>query len=167
MELQKQMKLDKECSTAMKGIAILFMMVHHGLGLPKGWFEPGLGYGQQILGSRMLFEWIGNPTKICVSLFAFLTGWSYCLHRTPTFRYGIKKTVQVLIQYWMVLFFLFYPAGWFISGYQPTVKDVIFNLFSIHNRSFLFMVYFILCRMYVYPPDFGKNGYHKMVDRCT
>lgn len=143
MELQKQMKLDKECSTAMKGIAILFMMVHHGLGLPEGWFEPGLGYGQQILGSRMLFEWIGNPTKICVSLFAFLTGWSYCLHRTPTFRYGIKKTVQVLIQYWMVLFFLFYPAGWFISGYQPTVKDVIFNLFSIHNRAVSFSWYIL------------------------
>lgn len=144
----QQKQLNYRCSMALKGIAIVFMIVHHTLGLPEQWFEEGLGYGQTVIGNKMLYELIGNPTKICVSVFAFLTGWSYFYHNTPTFKYGIKKAVQVLVQYWMVLFLIFYPAAYIISGYYPTFKDVVFNLFSIHNRAISFswyILFYVLC----------------------
>ena len=124
------------------------MLVHHGLGLPAEWFEEGLGYGQTMIGSKMLYEWIGNPTKICVSVFAVLTGYSYFYHNTPTLRYGIRKSVQLLLQYWFILFFVFYPLGYAISGHVPQGKEIIFNLFSVHNRAVSFswyVLFYVLC----------------------
>lgn len=141
MDRTEDLILDKQCSLFIKGIAILFMVVHHVMGLPEIWFEEGLGYGQQVIGSKMLYQWIGNPTKICVGVFAFLSGWIYYYHNTPTIRYGVKKTVQLFLQYWMILFLLFYPSGYLINGYIPSWKDLIFNVFCIHNRAVCFSWY--------------------------
>lgn len=141
-------ELNRNVSTALKGIAILLMLVHHGLGLPAMWFEEGLGYGQRIYGDRMLFEWVGNPTKICVSVFAFLTGWGYFYNAEKNLRYGIKKSLRLLTKYWVVLFVIFYPLGYLVSGYIPSFKSVVFNLFSVHNRVVSFswyILFYIIC----------------------
>lgn len=144
-------QLKKEYSLAMKGIAILLMIVHHGLGLPEIWFEQGLGYGQLEIGGKLLYQWIANPTKICVSIFAFLTGWSYCIHDTPTWKYGIRKVLQLLLQYWFVLFALFYPAGYLVSNYIPLSKrEVLWNIFSINYRAISFswyVLFYVLCML--------------------
>ncbi len=135
-------------SMALKGIAVILMVLHHGLGLPGEWFEEGLGFGHIILGERNLYQVAGNPLKLCVSIFAFLTGYSYCIKRQYTFKYGIKKAWGLLTKYWFVLFFVFYPLGYFISGHIPGVKEIIFNTFSIHQRAVSFswyVLFYVLC----------------------
>lgn len=143
------MKLDKQCFQAIKGIAILFMIVHHVLGLPEMWFEEGLGYGQWMIGSEMLYQWIGNPTKICVGTFAFLSGWIYYYHGTPTVRYGFRKAFFLFLQYWLLLFVLFYPLGYVISRYIPSWKELILNLFCIHERAICFSWYVLFYGCYI------------------
>ena len=135
-------------SAMIKGIAVVLMVLHHGLGLPAEWFEEGLGFGQIVIGSHRLYELVGNPLKICVSLFAFLTGYSYYKKGQYTFQYSIKKSVKLLVKYWIVLFLIFYPAGYFISGHVPEMKELIFNLFSIHQRAVSFswyVLFYVLC----------------------
>ena len=149
IKVQERKQFSCNYTTAIKGIAIILMIVHHSLGLPESWFEPGLGYGQIAIGGKMLYQWVGNPTKICVSVFAFLTGWSYWKHKTYTWRYSARKCLQLLFQYWLVLFLVFYPCGYAISRYVPLSKrEVLWNVFSIHYRAVSFswyVLFYILC----------------------
>ena len=128
-------------SRAVKGIAILLMIVHHTFGLPGQWFEEGYGYGQTLIGGRPLYEWVANPTKLCVGLFAFLTGWAYCVHGTQTLRYGIHKTWKLFLQYWWLLFFLFVPLSFLISGYRMNRWEFFYNVFCLNDRMICFSWY--------------------------
>lgn len=168
-KVHERKQLSCKYTTAIKGIAILLMIVHHSLGLPESWFEPGLGYGQLAIGGKMLYQWIGNPTKICVSVFAFLTGWSYWKHKTYTWRYSARKCLQLLLQYWLVLFLVFYPCGYAISRYVPLSKrEVFWNVFSIHYRavSFSWYVLFYIFCMLTLPVFIKCISGRKVLDVC-
>ncbi len=161
--------LNVSYSTVIKGIAITLMIFHHGLGLPAEWFEDGLGYGQILLGTHKLYEMLGNPLKLCVSLFAFLTGYSYCLRKEYTFSYGMKKSLSLLMKYWGVLFLLFYPLGFIISGHIPGIKELIFNIIPIHQRAVSFswyVLFYILC-MCSLPFIICLVSHRKIVDFCA
>lgn len=62
--------LDRPISDAIKGIALIFMFIHHFFTFPE-WYVSGISYPELSLFAR-LFCW---PLKICVSVFAFLTGY--------------------------------------------------------------------------------------------
>lgn len=148
MKERKIVQLNNSFSVVIKGIAITLMILHHGLGLPPQWFEEGLGYGQIYLGSKELYMAVGNPLKICVSLFAFLTGYSCCMKKQflyeaglEKFKYGIKKSWSLMIKYWAILFIVFYPMGYIINGHIPGMKELIFNVLCVHQRAVSFSWY--------------------------
>ncbi len=65
-------ELSKRDSDIIKGIAIILMYVHHFFCFPT-WYVDGISY-PQLTGFAEFFRF---PTKICVPVFAFLTGYVY------------------------------------------------------------------------------------------
>lgn len=65
-------ELSKRDSDIIKGIAIVLMFIHHFFCFPA-WYIEGISYPQL----AEFAEFFRFPTRICVSLFAFLTGYAY------------------------------------------------------------------------------------------
>lgn len=59
-------KLNIEKSTAIKGVALLLMLVHHLYGFPE-WYVESVEYSKTILGIEYN-PILVNATKICVSM---------------------------------------------------------------------------------------------------
>lgn len=92
---------DHRTTNIIKGVALILMFVHHFFTFPDSLIE-GISY-PWMEGFSEIFR---EPTKICVSVFAFLTGYLYYFQSQKTFRYSLKKIGDVLIPYWIVFFIL-------------------------------------------------------------
>ena len=86
----------RETTSALKGIALILMFVHHFFTFPD-WIVCGVDY-----------PWIQEftvqfcaPTDLCVSLFAFLSGYFYAFS-AGTLRYSLRKITDFLISYWLL-----------------------------------------------------------------
>lgn len=90
----QEQPLSREHSTHIKAIAILLMVFHH-------------LYSQTIDGYAYPHSWyvLAGCCKICVPIFAFLTGWAYAFNKTPTCVYSLKKLGQFFLSYWVVVLF--------------------------------------------------------------
>lgn len=93
--------MDRDISASLKGGALLLMFVHHFFLFPQ-WYIPEVSY-PEILPLVRFFQ---NPTKICVVLFAFLTGYFYYFTQEKSIWYSLKKIAKLLIPYWSVLMIL-------------------------------------------------------------
>ncbi len=80
-------ELSKRDSDIIKGIAIILMYVHHFFCFPT-WYVDGISY-PQLTGFAEFFRF---PTKICVPVFAFLTGYVYNKNNEG----GVRKLYIVL-----------------------------------------------------------------------
>ena len=88
---------DKKTTAAIKGTALVMMFIHHFFAYPE-WYVSGVAYPQ-------LAEYIGffrYSMKICVSVFAFLTGFFYAYSGRRTLRYSLRKMTDLLVSYWAV-----------------------------------------------------------------
>lgn len=89
--------LERPVSDAIKGVVLIFMFIHHFFMFPE-WYVAGISYPGLSFFVRIL-RW---PLKICVSVFAFLTGYFYYLGEQKTYRYSFRKITDILISYWAV-----------------------------------------------------------------
>jgi hypothetical protein len=152
MDNRAHIGMEKNLSTAIKGLAILLMVAHHCFGFPE-WYIQGIDYSHiQILGAP-LSGWVTNSTHICVSLFAFLTGWAYFFNKKPSLTYGLKKIVNFLKYYWFILLLIFLPAAVILGRYVPSAKDILLNMFAVRVNlvSFAWYVYFYIFVMLTLP----------------
>lgn len=93
--------IKKDITNLLKGIAIILMITHHFFTFPN-WYIEVISYPSLISFSTYFCV----PTKICVSIFAFLTGWSYAFNKNQNIKYSINKIVKFLINYWIIYFIL-------------------------------------------------------------
>ena len=124
MEEKSRFALDVSLSKAIKGFALILMVAHHCFGFPA-WYIQGVNYSNVLILGVPLANWITNSTDLCVSLFAFLTGWAYFYNQKKTIRYSLGKIVSFLKYYWFVLFIIFIPAAVTLGKYVPTAKDIL------------------------------------------
>ena len=82
----------------MKGIAILIMIAHHFIVM-------------SFLDLPYLVTLFGEACKICVAIYAVLSGYGYYFVKEKTIKYGLKKIWGLLQIYWISLFTLFIPAA--------------------------------------------------------
>ena len=136
--------ISKERSFFIKGIAILFMLLHHAFTFPD-WIVPGLPFHLSAVVSGYLQE----PLKLCVGLFAFISGWAYAL-RPHTLRSTWQSIRRFLLSYWLVAIPVLAFAALF-CGYVPTVKSVLLELFGLKNEVMLFCWYvaFYICSLFL------------------
>ncbi|MDC7288812.1 hypothetical protein NXH76_13465 [Blautia schinkii] len=90
--------MNKNATQMIKGIAIIIMIMHHFIVIPF----TELPY---------LVTLFGYACKICVAIYAVLSGYGYFFSKEKTVRYGLKKIWRLLQIYWISLFTLFIPAA--------------------------------------------------------
>lgn len=87
--------MDRDTTSAIKGIALIFMFIHHFFTFP-GFFIEGIHY-PWIQGFADLFV---APMKLCVPVFSFLTGYFYAFNQNRTLRYTVRKITDLYVSYW-------------------------------------------------------------------
>ena len=152
MEEESRFTLDVRLSKAIKGVAIILMVAHHCFGFPA-WYIQGVNYSNVVILGVPMSTWIMNSTDICVSLFAFLTGWAYFFNQKKTLKYSLGKIVNFLKYYWFILLLIFVPAAVMLAKYVPTAKEILMNLFALKTNfvSFAWYVYFYIFTMLTLP----------------
>ncbi len=89
--------MDRDTTSAIKGIALIFMFVHHFFTFPD-FFIEGIRYDWVQDFADLFVE----PMKLCVPVFAFLTGYFYAFNRHRTLRYTLRKITDLYVSYWFV-----------------------------------------------------------------
>jgi len=97
--------LDRRTTAAIKGIALALMFVHHFFTYPE-WYVAGISYPALM----PLVRFMQTSTRVCVCVFAFLTGYFYHFSRTKTLGYSLRKIRDFLASYWVVYGLLLVPA---------------------------------------------------------
>lgn len=145
-------KMDVNMSVLIKGIAIIFMVIHHLFAFPA-WYIKGIDYSSVKILGKTLTECTLYSFKICVNMFAFISGYAYFYNKTPNIKYGVKKIFKLLKRYWFILFLLFIPLSLLRNASQITGKVILLNLFALDKRiiTFSWYVYFFIFIMLTLP----------------
>lgn len=132
--------MNKKTTQMIKGIAILIMIMHHFCATT---LFPDLSGG---------FVKFGAACKICVAIYAVLSGYGYFFAREKTVRYGLKKIWGLLQIYWLSLFTLFIPAA-MRGGWKVTPQQLIVQMFGLlpNLNWFAWYVFFYVFCMLVMP----------------
>lgn len=113
--------LTKDDSKFIYGIAILLMIYHHLAAFPERF-----NFNFQYLFSSDIEIYLGIFAKICVALYAFISG--YGLYASMTSHSSKYSVIQHLIKfyqkYWLV-FILFIPLGILAGKFQFSTINVI------------------------------------------
>lgn len=137
----------RDTANAVKGVAIILMFIHHFFTFPS-WYIEGIAYPH-------LEEFAGFfclPTKICVSIFAFLTGYFYITFSKRTYRHAFKKIIDIMISYWVVFLpMLLLALIWGV--YQFEFPNVLLEAFALERSIMVFCWYipFYICLMLLLP----------------
>lgn len=142
MQFTTKKLFSKEEFLVLKGVAILLMLIHHLFTYP-GWYVAGISYQY----SDVFAGYFCWSTKICVGIFAFLTGYAYVYNETPDYRYAWKKIKVFLSNYWIVYIPILLLS--MLGGYQFDWKDFVLGLFGLSTNvmTFCWYVYFYLILM--------------------
>ena len=121
----------RSMSQMIKGIAILMMIAHHCFAFPEYWLDD--------FQASLFLEALGDQFKICVAIFAFITGYGFCVGRRGTYRDSLRKTMVFLGQYWLQLFLIFLPVA--SLSYRFSAKRILYNMIALNDNIIIFAWY--------------------------
>ena len=139
--------IDRKTTADLKGLALIFMFVHHFFTF-QDWYVPGVAYP----GFTPYIRFFQGPLKMCVVLFAFLTGYFYVFSSRKTLKYSLQKITDVLLSYWMVYLPLLVLAV--VTGcWQFSLSGFVRELFALERpiMFFCWYVYFYAISMVLLP----------------
>lgn len=113
--VQKNNKFDKDRSLELKGVAIVLMLFHHCFRLPVIYN----GYAVSFFPFRETsMVNVAYASKICVSFFAFITGYglflSYKVKKEKAQKWVVKRYIKTFSGYWVI---------WVISAITCQIID--------------------------------------------
>lgn len=124
--------IERDATNYLKGVALILMFVHHFFTFPD-WYVDGISYPYL---SRFV-AYMCSPLKICVPIFAFLTGYFYYFSHNKTLRYSIRKSTDVWLSYVFVFFLLLIPAA-LLGVYDFSVKNVVLEVLALKRPTIIF-----------------------------
>ena len=137
MKQTKQHFIEKDDTNFIKGIALILMFIHHFWACPA-FYAEGISYPNLLWVYKYLFA----PTKICVFIFAFLTGYFYYYSKKKTFKYSVKKITDLWITY-IVIFLLLLLVAIKLNVYNFDIQTLILEFFAIRRPIMVFCWYVI------------------------
>lgn len=112
--MQEQKAISYHDGLIIKALAVMMMVIHHSFGF-AAYYTDAPAY----LADTHVYH-LAHCFKMCVPIFAFLTGWVYCQHKDKSFAYSAKKIVTLFSDYWVVVLpislFAFTFCGYNYSG---------------------------------------------------
>lgn len=129
-----QLKFDNSITMEIKGAAIILMVCNHLFPIPE-WIYPENNYFSLSFGSKTIASYIGGFGKICVAIFAFLTGiamfYTYSkAELKKSWVHTLRKLPRFLGTYWMILFVVYIPIIYLGGEKTFNVKELFLNLFG-------------------------------------
>lgn len=107
------MKFDKNCSIKIKGIAIILMLFHHLFRVPDLYKGYEINWFPMLENQVVL---LADMSKICVAMFAFISGYGMTLKIKRSQKYNLYKSqIKSLIFRFMTLFIPILIAGQIIN----------------------------------------------------
>ncbi len=102
-------------SNTLKGLALIFLLVHHLFYIRNGQFDD-----IEIFDGHYLVNMIGKACKVCVPMFVFLSGYgltasSKKLGKIKLSHFYIHRFTKLYFNYWL-MWLLFVPVGVFVFG---------------------------------------------------
>lgn len=139
--------IDRNTTAAIKGLALIFMFLHHFFTFPD-WYVAGIAYP----GIAPFVRFLQGPLKMCVVLFAFLTGYFYWFGSRKTLKYSLQKITDVLISYWVAYIPLLVLAVC-LGCWKFSVSGMVKELFALERpiMYFCWYVYFYYISMALLP----------------
>ena len=125
--------------TIIKGIALILMVIHHCFGFPH-WYAKGIISFPEL---KEYVRFFSSSPKICVGIFAFLSGFTYYLHKDKSYTYSIKKIINFLTSYWIVLVFTIILAVLF-SNYETSISKLKYEFFPYKNHPLMIFVWYVI-----------------------
>ena len=126
---------------------MLFRSVHHFFTFPVFYIE-GINYDYL----EPFADFFRRPTKICVSIFAFLTGWSYFYNKNKTIKYSFIKITLLLINFWIICI-PFLITAILLGVYKANSVNITLVLLGLNHEVMIFSwyVYFYVISMIMLP----------------
>lgn len=131
---QEKYQFDGEVSQIVKGIAIIIMVFHHLFGNLE-WIVEGNNFFSLSIGTQSLEYFFAVPGKICISIYAFLSGYGLYAsyqHKKQSIGTVVKRVFSVLTNWWLIVLLCFLPLA-FICGQQIDGRMVLENLLLTGN----------------------------------
>ncbi|MCH5308522.1 MAG: acyltransferase [Prevotella sp.] len=145
---ESRILLEKDDTLVLKGIALLFLLIHH-----LFYQNDGLYNDIQLWKDHYLMQEIGIMSKVCVAIFVFLSGYGLAVgtknnEGIPDLRkFYIHRFKKLFINYWFV-WIVFVPVSYFCFGmtfekaYQHQIGlQLIMDIFGVHEIFFGYPVY--------------------------
>lgn len=145
--MEKRAYFNREVTNAVKGIALIFMFIHHFFTFPNAYVE-GISYPSL----RPFAAFFRQPFKMCVPVFAFLTGYLYFFCKTKTLRYSARKATDVLVNY-QIVYLLFLALSLVLDLHTLSPKSFALEFFSLRTTimNFCWYVSFYILSMLLLP----------------
>ena len=137
----------KRMTDVLKTIAIVLMFIHHFFTF-SAYLPEGHGYSW----ASVLEKYCCAPTKICVAIFAFISGYMYYFSKKKDLKRAGKSIWSLLSRYWTVAVPLIGIA--LICGVYPFhFVHVLMEFFGLRSdvMSFAWYVYFFIFLMLFLP----------------
>ena len=108
-----QLRLTRTESDILKGIALLFLLIHHLFYIRNGRFDD-----IELFNNHYLINIIGQTFKVCVPLFVFLSGYGLTAGVETIEKINLKKFYKhrfskLYFNYWLI-WMIFVPIGIFV-----------------------------------------------------
>ena len=142
------MRLTVQDSSALKGIAILLMLVHHLFSGQTGVYDDMLLYTSSSGECHYLIHEIGILSKVCVAIFVFLSGYGLVAQAEKNFGrvslkdYYLHRFKKLYLNYWFI-WILFVPISIFCFNYtfeqayhSKIVSNFLADILGIHALLF-------------------------------
>ena len=140
--------LSKEATAFIKGIALVFMFIHHFFTLPEDVYVEQVRF----LYSEGFAKLFCAPFKICVPIFAFITGYVYFFCKNKNLKYSIKKATDLWISYVAVLLVVLVPLV-LLKLYSFSPMDFVLDLLALTRTiiSFNWYIIFYILSIFLLP----------------
>lgn len=134
-------------TNVLKGTAVIFMFVHHMFTFPR-WYIDAISYPEL----KEFASFFCSPFKLCVGIFAFLTGYGYFFKKDKNLWYSLRKIILFLIRYWSIYIPLLILAV-ILGCYKFQLMDFVLELFALKRpiMYFCWYVYFYIVAMLILP----------------
>lgn len=135
-----------DCAFSIKAFAVLLMVFHHCFCFPS-WYVDA----PEFLDNGHLIR-LAHAAKVCVPVFAFLTGWTYYHHKDKTIKYSFRKIITLLCDYWIIVLPISLFAFLFCQ-YHYSIKSLgeLLPVFPHPLMIFAWYVWFYILMMAVFP----------------
>lgn len=127
--------IDRELTNIIKGVALIFMFIHHLFTYPS-WYVDGISYPYL----QGFANYLCMPFKLCVPLFAFLTGYFYFFTKNKSISYSLKKCTDLWLNYFITFVFLLIPAILF-NKYDFSIVKFLCESVGLYRPTMVFCWY--------------------------